>query len=134
MWFYWLQPSWRQLRYKSLELQSSKRVCSLDLGWTLSWYPGVNIPQTWNMIHLYNIHMYIYIYVFIYIYIYLYIYIFIYIFIYLYILYIYIHIVQCQISLRLLPSSVATFSVAEWNDAYGIHHWRILWSSYRKLA
>ena len=25
-------------------------------------------------------------------------------------------------------------SVAEWTDAYGIHHWRILWSSYRKLA
>ena len=25
-------------------------------------------------------------------------------------------------------------SVAEWNDTYGIHHWRILWNSYRKLA
>ena len=25
-------------------------------------------------------------------------------------------------------------SVAEWVDTYGIHHWRILWSSYRKLA
>ena len=25
-------------------------------------------------------------------------------------------------------------SVAEWADTYGIHHWRILWSSYRKLA
>ena len=25
-------------------------------------------------------------------------------------------------------------SVAEWTDTYGIHHWRILWSSYRKLA
>ena len=24
-------------------------------------------------------------------------------------------------------------SVAEWTDVYGIHHWRILWSSYRKL-
>ena len=25
-------------------------------------------------------------------------------------------------------------SVAEWADIYGIHYWRILWSSYRKLA
>ena len=25
-------------------------------------------------------------------------------------------------------------SVAERSDTYGIHHWRILWSSYRKLA
>ena len=25
-------------------------------------------------------------------------------------------------------------SVAEWTDAYGIYHWRILWNSYRKLA
>ena len=25
-------------------------------------------------------------------------------------------------------------NVAEWADKYGIHHWRILWSSYRKLA
>ena len=25
-------------------------------------------------------------------------------------------------------------SVAEWTDTYDIHHWRILWSSYRKLA
>ena len=25
-------------------------------------------------------------------------------------------------------------SLAEWVDTYGIHHWRILWSSYRKLA
>ena len=26
-------------------------------------------------------------------------------------------------------------SVAEWtDDKYGIHHWRIIWSSYRKLA
>ena len=25
-------------------------------------------------------------------------------------------------------------SVAEWVDTYGIHHWRIIWSSYRKLA
>ena len=25
-------------------------------------------------------------------------------------------------------------SVAEWVDTYGIHHWRILWSSYRKFA
>ena len=24
-------------------------------------------------------------------------------------------------------------SVAEWDDTYGIHHWRILWSSYGKL-
>ena len=24
--------------------------------------------------------------------------------------------------------------VVEWTDTYGIHHWRILWSSYRKLA
>ena len=24
--------------------------------------------------------------------------------------------------------------VAEWPDTYGIHHWRILWGSYRKLA
>ena len=43
------------------------------------------------------------------------------------------------------PSSVAPFisskfpvanhmSVAEWADTYGIHHWRILWSSGRSLA
>ena len=25
-------------------------------------------------------------------------------------------------------------SVTEWYDAYGIHHWRIIWSSYRNLA
>ena len=25
-------------------------------------------------------------------------------------------------------------SVAEWTHTYGIHHWRILWSSHRKLA
>ena len=25
-------------------------------------------------------------------------------------------------------------TVAERTDTYGIHHWRILWSSYRKLA
>ena len=25
-------------------------------------------------------------------------------------------------------------SVAEWSDTYGIHQWRIIWSSYRKLA
>ena len=25
-------------------------------------------------------------------------------------------------------------SVAEWSDIYGTHHWRIMWSSYRKLA
>ena len=25
-------------------------------------------------------------------------------------------------------------SVVEWTDTYGIYHWRILWSSYRKLA
>ena len=25
-------------------------------------------------------------------------------------------------------------SVAEWTDTYGIRHWSILWSSYRKLA
>ena len=25
-------------------------------------------------------------------------------------------------------------SVAEWTDTYGIHHWRIIWSSYRMLA
>ena len=25
-------------------------------------------------------------------------------------------------------------SVAEWTDTYGIHHWRTIWSSYRKLA
>ena len=25
-------------------------------------------------------------------------------------------------------------NVAEWADIYGIHHWQILWSSYRKLA
>ena len=54
---------------------------------------------------------------------------------------------HCPISFRLLPSSVATFvlievflrysnhvSVAEWSDTYGIHHWRIIWSSYRKLV
>ena len=44
-----------------------------------------------------------------------------------------------------LPLSVATFilievflgshmSVAGWPDTYGIHHWQILWSGYRKLA
>ena len=25
-------------------------------------------------------------------------------------------------------------SVAEWTDTYGIYHWRIIWSCYRKLA
>ena len=25
-------------------------------------------------------------------------------------------------------------SVEKWADTYGIHHWRILWSNYRKLA
>ena len=25
-------------------------------------------------------------------------------------------------------------SVAEWTDIHGIHHWRIVWSSYRNLA
>ena len=25
-------------------------------------------------------------------------------------------------------------TVVEWPDTYGIHHWRVLWSSYRKLA
>ena len=25
-------------------------------------------------------------------------------------------------------------SVARWADTYGIHHWQILWSSYRKLS
>ena len=25
-------------------------------------------------------------------------------------------------------------SVAEWVETYGIHHWRIIWSSYRKSA
>ena len=25
-------------------------------------------------------------------------------------------------------------SVAEWTDIYGIHNWRIIWSSYRKLV
>ena len=25
-------------------------------------------------------------------------------------------------------------SVAEWADTYGIQHWQILWSSYRKMA
>ena len=25
-------------------------------------------------------------------------------------------------------------SVAEWADTYGIHHWHIFWSSYRRLA
>ena len=25
-------------------------------------------------------------------------------------------------------------SAAKWTNRYGIHHWRILWSSYRKLA
>ena len=53
--------------------------------------------------------------------------------------------VQCHIWFRLLPESVGTFvlieiywgshmSVAEWVDTYGIHHRRIFWSCYRKLA
>ena len=25
-------------------------------------------------------------------------------------------------------------SIAEWTDTYGIHHWRIFWSSYRKMT
>ena len=52
---------------------------------------------------------------------------------------------QCPISFRLLPSSVATFilteiflsnhvSEAEWFDTYGIHHWSIIRSNYRKLV
>ena len=55
------------------------------------------------------------------------------------------HLLFSVISFRLLPSSVARFyliefcrgyhmSVAEWTDIYGIHHWKILRSSYRKLT
>ena len=42
----------------------------------------------------------------------------------------------CQ-SARLFELKVSLgnhMSVVEWADTYGIHHWRILWSSYRKLA
>ena len=51
--------------------------------------------------------------------------------------------VQCQILFRLLLSSVITklkfswgnhMNVVEWTDTHGIHHWRIVWISYRKLA
>ena len=53
--------------------------------------------------------------------------------------------VQCPISFQLLPSSVPTFnlieiswsnqmSIAEWVYVYGIHHRRVIWSSYRKLT
>ena len=31
-------------------------------------------------------------------------------------------------------SWVNHMSVVEWTDTYGIHHWTILWSSFRKLA
>ena len=40
-------------------------------------------------------------------------------------------------STRLFWSNVCWvnhMSVAEWVDTYGIYHWRILWSSYKKLA
>ena len=54
----------------------------------------------------------------------------------------FISLLNVQVSFRSLPSSVATFvfseishmSAAEWTDTYGIHHWRILRSSYRKLG
>ena len=44
--------------------------------------------------------------------------------------------VRCQVSFWLLPTLVATFNLIEifLRQSYGIHHWRILWSSYRKLA
>ena len=42
----------------------------------------------------------------------------------------------CQLPclLQLKFSWVNHMSVAEWTDACGIHHWRIIWSSYRKLT
>ena len=64
----------------------------------------------------------------------------------------FVHVTKCgnsSISMREVITtsilSVATFiyskfsvgnhmSVAEWADTYGIHHWQILWSSYRKFA
>ena len=53
--------------------------------------------------------------------------------------------VHCHVSFRPLLSSLATFVLTkiclrQWhersrmNDTYGIHHCRIIWSSYRKLA
>ena len=53
--------------------------------------------------------------------------------------------VQFPISFQLLPSSVPAFnlveiswsnqmSIAEWAYVYGIHHRRVIWSSYRKLT
>ena len=41
---------------------------------------------------------------------------------------------QLPRSFELKVSSGNHESVAEWADTYGIHHWRILWSSYRELA
>ena len=41
--------------------------------------------------------------------------------------------VSCHICLKQNLVQVITL-VAEWIDTYGIHHWRIFWSSYRKLA
>ena len=49
----------------------------------------------------------------------------------------FISLLSVHVSFRSLPSSVATFVnhvVAEWIYTYGIHHWRIPRSSYRKLA
>ena len=46
--------------------------------------------------------------------------------------------VQCHISVATLFELNVSWgnhmSVAEWADTDGIQHWRILWSSYRKLA
>ena len=82
---------------------------------------GTNSTK-WSCFLCWALHIYIYIYLYIYLYIYMRIYICIYIYIYIYIcmdiysaqqnIYIYIYI---------------------YIYLYGIHHWLILWSSYRKL-
>ena len=41
---------------------------------------------------------------------------------------------SCHVYFKLKFSWSNHMSVAEWSDTYGIHHWRIIWSSYRKLA
>ena len=42
--------------------------------------------------------------------------------------------VNRQIFVKLTPIALVVTSVAEWINRYGIHHWRIFGSSYRKLA
>ena len=75
------------------------------------------------IIHIHNIYIYIYIYIYIHIYIHTYLHTYIHIYIYIYI-YTYTYNLIC----------VYILFIWIFHYIYGIHHWRILWSSYRKLA